>query len=150
MATTTPSGIDLIGTFGRLVEAYNRLERELGRSLEGLCGIPHSWYEVFLRISRAEGGRVSMGALADQVALTTGGITRMLDRMVAAGYVERVPCPTDRRVQYATLTPAGRAKLKEATAINTRDLESAFTGFTAKDLASLDELLDRLRDRPAR
>ena len=40
-----------------------------------------------------------MSQLADQVALTSGGITRLLDRMTAAGLVQRVPCPTDRRVQ---------------------------------------------------
>jgi MarR family transcriptional regulator, 2-MHQ and catechol-resistance regulon repressor len=147
MATSTARGSDLISTFGRLAEAYAGLERDLGRSLEERCGIPHSWYEVFLRISRADGGQVTMGSLAEQVALTTGGITRLLDRMVAAGYVERVPCPTDRRVQWATLTRAGRAKLTQATKVNVRDLEAAFAGFEPDELASLDQLLDRLRKR---
>ena len=55
-----------------------------------------------------------MGALAQQVALTTGGVTRLVDRMISAGLVERVPCPTDRRVLFAALTPAGEAKLDEA------------------------------------
>jgi MarR family 2-MHQ and catechol resistance regulon transcriptional repressor len=144
---TTRSGVELISTFGRLVEVYNRLEHRFGRSLEEQCGIPHSWYEVFLRISRADDGLVTLGSLAEQVALTTGGITRMLDRMVDAGYVERVPCPTDRRVSFAALTPAGRKKLEEATAVNVRDLEAAFAGFGSEELASLDGLLDRLRTR---
>ena len=94
----------LITTFGRLVEAYSGLGQQLGRSLEQQAGIPHTWFEVLLRISRADRGQISMGALAQQVALTTGGITRLLDRMIAAGLVERVPCPTDRRVYFAALT----------------------------------------------
>jgi len=51
-----------------------------------------------------------MSALADQTALTGGGVTRLNDRMITAGLVQRDPCPTDRRISYAALTPAGRLK----------------------------------------
>jgi DNA-binding MarR family transcriptional regulator len=148
MATRTAIDDPLITTFGRLVEVQSRLGQRLGRSLEERCGIPHSWFEVLLRIGRADGGLVSMGALAQQVALTSGGITRMLDRMIGAGLVQRVPCPTDRRVQFGALTPAGQAKLEEAAAVHADNLRQAFAGFDASDLRSLDQLLDRLR--PAR
>jgi MarR family 2-MHQ and catechol resistance regulon transcriptional repressor len=135
----------LITTFGRLVEAHATLARRAGRSLEQQCGIPHAWFEVLLRISRADGGQVSMGALAQQVALTSGGITRLLDRMIDAGLVQRVPCPTDRRVQFAALTDQGLAKLDEAAAVHAADLRSAFAGFTKLELDALDGLLDKLR-----
>lgn len=148
--TTTPSPAapDLTTTFGRFVEAYTTIERRLSRALEDECGLPHSWFEVMLRVSRAEGGMASMGSLAEQVALTTGGITRMVDRMIATGYVERVPCPSDRRVVYATLTAAGRAKLAEARAVNDAHLREVFSRFSSGDLAELDGLLDRLRFAP--
>lgn len=136
---------DLTTTFGRFVEAYTSIERRLGRALEDECALPHSWFEVMLRISRAEGGMASMGSLAEQVALTTGGITRMVDRMIATGLVERVPCPSDRRVVYATLTTAGRAKLAEARVVNDAHLREAFANFSDADLVELDGLLDRLR-----
>jgi MarR family 2-MHQ and catechol resistance regulon transcriptional repressor len=135
----------LITTFGRLVEGYSALDRQLGRSLEQRCGIPHAWFEVLLRISRADGGQISMGPLAQQVALTTGGITRMLDRMIGAGLVQRVPCPTDRRVYFAALTEQGQAKLDDAAKIHAANLRQAFAGFTADELRTFDDLLDRLR-----
>ena len=135
----------LITTFGRLVEVHSRVGQQLGRSLEQQCGISHSMFEVLLRISRADGGQVSMSALAEQVALTTGGITRLLDRMVDAGLVERVPCPTDRRVYFAALTAAGRAKLTEASRIHAANLRQVFGGFTPREMQALDEMLDRLR-----
>lgn len=136
----------LITTFGRLVEVHSGLGQQLGRSLEQECGIPHAWFEVLLRVSRAEDGQISMGALAQQVALTTGGVTRLLDRMIAADLVARVPCPTDRRVQFAALTEQGRAKLDQAVAVHAANLRQAFAGFSAQDLRTFDELLDRLRD----
>lgn len=139
---------DLTTTFGRFVEAYSAIERRLSRALDDECGLPHTWFEVMLRISRAEGGLASMGSLAEQVALTTGGITRMVDRMIATGYVERVPCPSDRRVVYAALTAAGQAKLDEARAVNDAQLREVFAGFSDADLGEFDGLLDRLR--PAR
>ena len=145
MVNATDADESLITTFGRVVEAYSTLDQQLGRSLEQQCGIPHSWFEVLLRISRAEGGQISMGTLAQQVALTTGGITRLLDRMIAAGLIERVPCPTDRRVQFAALTAQGRAKLGEAAKVHAANLRQAFAGFTAQDLRRFDDLLDRLR-----
>lgn len=136
----------LITTFGRLVEVHSGLGQQLGRSLEQECGIPHSWFEVLLRVARADGGQVSMGVLAQQVALTTGGVTRLLDRMVAAGLVARVPCPTDRRVQFAALTEAGEETLEQAAMVHVANLRRAFAQFTAQDCRTLDDLLDRLRD----
>jgi MarR family 2-MHQ and catechol resistance regulon transcriptional repressor len=138
----------LVTTFGRLVEAHAAVSRRTGRSLETACGIPQPWFEVLLRISRADGGQVSMGSLAQQVALTSGGITRLLDRMIAGGLVERVPCPTDRRVLFAALTPQGRELLAQALVVHTADLREAFGGFARRDLDALDGLLDRLRDAP--
>jgi MarR family 2-MHQ and catechol resistance regulon transcriptional repressor len=135
----------LVTTFGRLVEAHATLGRRTGRSLEQRCGIPTAWFEVLLRIARADGAQVSMGGLAQQVALTSGGITRLLDRMVEAGLVQRLPCPTDRRVQFAALTDQGRSKLDEALLVHSADLREVFAGFTAQDLDDLDGLLDRLR-----
>ena len=145
--TPTPSlaEADLTTTFGRFVEAHAAIERRLSRALEDQCGLAHSWFEVMLRISRAEGGLASMSSLAEQVALTTGGITRMVDRMISTGYVERVPCPSDRRVVYAALTTAGRVKLDEARVVHDAQLGAVFAGFSDADLAALDGLLDRLR-----
>ena len=135
----------LITSWGRLVEAYSFLGRRLDASLEARCGIPSTWFEVLLRLARADGGQLSMGALAEEVALTTGGITRLLDRMIGAGLVERRPCPTDRRVAFAALTPAGRTKIEEAAAIHAADLQEIFAVFSPKERRTLDELLDRLR-----
>jgi MarR family transcriptional regulator, 2-MHQ and catechol-resistance regulon repressor len=136
----------LITTFGRLVEAHSSLGRQLGRSLESQAGIPQAWFEVLLRIGRSEGGRISMGALASQVALTSGGVTRLVDRLIDGGLVERIPCPTDRRVSFAALTPAGQDSLRRATAVHVADLRRVFAGFDDADLRTLDDLLDRLRE----
>ncbi len=147
--STSPARDDaLITTFGRLLEAQGRLERRLGAELQARCGVPHAWFEVLVRLSRSDDGQLTMGDLAEQVTLTTGGVTRLIDRMVAAGYVERRPSPTDRRVSYAALTAAGRRKLDEAVAVHGANLRAIFAGFTDEERETLDVLLDRLRGVP--
>ncbi len=145
MARLTKADDRLITTFGRLVEAHSSLGRQLGRELEQQCGISHTTFEVLLRISRADGGQLSMSSLAQQVALTTGGITRLLDRMIEAGLVQRVPCPTDRRVAFAALTASGQSALEGALHVHASNLRRVFKGFSADELNTLDDLLDRLR-----
>ena len=145
MTPISSSDDALITTFGRLVEVQSRLERRLGADLEARVGLPHAWFEVLVRLSRSEHGQLTMGALAEQVTLTTGGVTRLVDRMEAAGLVERVPCRTDRRVSYAGITAAGRAKFQEAAEVHAANLRTVFDGFSAKELTTLDALLDRLR-----
>ncbi|MFE7892671.1 MarR family winged helix-turn-helix transcriptional regulator [Streptomyces sp. NPDC057412] len=51
-------------------------------------------------------GAMSPGELADRTGLTTGPTTRLIDRLERAGYVRRVPDPTDRR--KVTVEPVGR------------------------------------------
>ena len=139
----------LISTFGRLVEVQSRLERRLGADLEARCGLPHAWFEVLLRLARSDDGQLMMSALAEQVTLTNGGITRLVDRMEAAGLVERRPCRSDRRVSYAAITPGGRRKLTEAADVHAANLRTVFAGFSERELRVLDRLLDRLRAAPA-
>jgi DNA-binding MarR family transcriptional regulator len=134
-----------VTTFGRLLEACHGLEVRLGAALERSAGVPLTTFEVLLRLSRSPGGALTMGELSRQLALTTGGITRLVDRLGDTGLVERRPSPSDRRVQYAVITPAGEATLRRALAHHTDALLATFEGFSAKDLATLDRLLDRLR-----
>ena len=139
---------DLITTFGRLVEVQGRLERRLGAELEARFGLPHAWFEVLVRLARSDGGQLTMSTLAEQVTLTTGGVTRLIDRMESAGLVERVPCRNDRRVSYAAITPVGRTRLADASTVVAANLRAVFDGFSGTELATLDTLLDRLRAVP--
>ena len=136
----------LVTTFGRLLEATHHLEDLLGRDLAASSDLPLTWFEVLLRLSRNDGGELTMGELSEQLALTTGGVTRLIDRMSAAGYVERRPCETDRRVQFTAITPAGRAVLAPALRGHVAALRELFADFSATDLARFDVLLDRLRN----
>ncbi|GAA1776755.1 MarR family winged helix-turn-helix transcriptional regulator [Actinomadura chokoriensis] len=120
---------DVVHEFGALLGAASALERIAGRELERRCGIRHAVFEVLLRLSGAgaECPR-SMGGLAGELILTSGGMTRIIDRMEEAGLVRREPAPGDRRRQMVDLTPAGRAKLDEALRVHAETLREHFAG----------------------
>lgn len=135
-----------ITSFGLLVEANRRLLRTFDRSLRDQHGISIVWFEALLRLSRSENGRMSMSDLADQLVLSSGGITRLVDRLEDAGLVAREACPSDRRVQWARLTPGGTRKLEEAAASHLRDLDDHFlSGMNDAELETITRVLDRLR-----
>ncbi|MFF6988465.1 MarR family transcriptional regulator [Streptomyces sp. NPDC010273] len=101
---------------------------------------------MLIRLARSEGEELMMSSLADQIALTTSGVTRLVHRMQVAGYVERRPCPTDRRVSYAGIIATGRDVLDRAAVVHARNLRKVFEGFIPQDLAALDTALDHVRE----
>ncbi|MGW1716935.1 MarR family winged helix-turn-helix transcriptional regulator [Streptomyces sp. NPDC002156] len=105
---------ELILAFGRLQGAANRLEYILGRALEVECGISHLMFEVLLILGRAGEPGLSMRAIAQEQVLTTGGATRLVDRMEAAELVERAADPGDRRARLVRLTTLGEETVVRA------------------------------------
>jgi DNA-binding MarR family transcriptional regulator len=88
-----------------------------------------------------------MGDLAEALVITRGGLTKLVDRLIKAGLLERTFCETDRRVSYATLMPAGRDLLEEMRPVVVAELNVAFAArLTAAEANALREALDRVRD----
>ena len=99
-----------------IVRTHRRLTDSLGRELEQNVGIPLVFFDVLIHVGGAPQSRLTMSKLSSDVALTTGGVTRLVDRMVEAGLVARENCPSDRRSIYVVLTPEGQAVLHRAVA----------------------------------
>ena len=134
-----------ITTFGRLFEAHARLTHLLGNELEAELGLPLPWYGVLLHVGRSPHGVRPMGELVNATAFTSGGVTRLVDRMERAGLVERRPCPSDRRVQYVGLTDAGRDMLERATAVHLRGIQQHMMNrLEPREVADLDATLAKL------
>lgn len=134
-----------IHAFGVTLEALTRLNHLFDRSLREQVGLGQGWFEALLRIERS-GGFMTMGSLAEQVALTSGGVTRLVDRLVEVGFAERRNCATDRRVQYVAITDAGRSALASALEIHLVDLDREFIGrISPEELAVVVAVMDRLR-----
>jgi DNA-binding MarR family transcriptional regulator len=88
-----------------------------------------------------------MNVLAERVILSRSGITRLVDRLEAAGSVERAACTTDARGQEAVLTPLGLSRLRAAATTHLDGVRRYFLGrLDAADLAGLEASLSRVAD----
>ncbi|MEV6239821.1 MarR family transcriptional regulator [Lentzea sp. NPDC051838] len=116
----------LMLAFGRLQGAANRLEYLLGRALEQECGITHLEFEVLLILARAGEPGLSMRAISQEQVLTTGGATRVIDRLERDGLVERAPHPTDKRSRLAKLTSKGSKTLVHAANVHLANIKQHF------------------------
>jgi len=73
------------------------------------AGLPElAWYDVLWALERAPEGRLRMHELADALVVSRSNLTRLVDRLEAAGLAERARGGEDRRGAYAVLTAAGR------------------------------------------
>ena len=136
---------DRIFQFGVALEAMGRITRALEHHLKEDSGLSMSEFEGLLRVERS-GGYVAMGELASQLTLTSGGVTRLVDRLASMGYMERKPCTDDRRVQWAVITDEGRTKLHAAVVPHLEDLSAEYVGrMSASELATVTKVMDRLR-----
>ncbi|MFD9355071.1 MarR family winged helix-turn-helix transcriptional regulator [Streptomyces sp. NPDC060031] len=116
----------LVLAFGRLQGAAGRLEYLLGSAIEEEFGITHAMYEVLLIVGRAGGPGVSMRTVAQERVLTTGGMTRLVDRMEAAGLVVRADDPGDRRGRLLRLTEHGEDVVVRASRLHVENIRRHF------------------------
>ena len=138
---TTPEITAWVG----LLRAHATTTRRFNAELVAEHGLTLNDYEVLLHLSRADGRRLRRVDLAERVLLTPSGITRLLEGLERAGFVERAACESDARVTYAQLTDEGEAKLGEAAESHVSAIRGFFRDrFSKEELVALGGLLERL------
>lgn len=90
--------------------------------IAGAAGITSQQYQAMLVIKTHPGGAVSIKELAEQMLLLPNGAVQMVDRLAAAGFVERTPSPVDRRSVLVGLTKEGSRLLEQLAADHSREL----------------------------
>jgi DNA-binding MarR family transcriptional regulator len=115
-----------IETWRDFLIAHARLQRLLDEDLRAEHDVSLAEYDALLQLAEAPGRRLRMHQLADRVLLSRSGVTRLIDRLVADGSVERDSCQTDARGAEAVLTPAGLERLRDAAGTHLRGIGQHF------------------------
>ena len=127
------------------LKSHATILRELDAELVAEHGLTTRDYEVLLHLSQAERRHLAMSALAERTMLTRSGITRLVDGLVDAGFVERKSCANEARVSYAQLTDEGHDKLRGASRSHIAGVRRQFVErFSEEELHVLAKLLSRL------
>ena len=129
------------------MEGFTRTHRRIDADIRAVEILPGPWFEVLLRLSRSAGHELPLTRLAKEISFSSGGFTKMTDRLVAAGLIERHPDISDRRVTLARLTSRGAEVLEEALEHHVDSLRRhVLAPLGAERFAELAAAMESLRD----
>lgn len=148
-AVTGSTGVRIaperLAVWRQFLEAHAVVVGALEAELDAERGLPLAWYDVLVSLHEAPGRRLRMQDLARRVLFSRSGLTRLVDRMAAAGYVDRERCADDRRGTFAVLTPEGAKCLRDATGVHLRGVGEHFDRHLAgADIVALGAALTKV------
>lgn len=136
---------DLVASWTLVVQGIQETQQLVLADVERV-GVPAQWFAVLYLLLRAPDERLPMSKLARDLSMTSGGFTKLADRMARDGLIDRRGSSGDRRVVHAALTDRGRVIGRDgartyAEAISARVLQAV----TTEDLHKLAEIGQTLR-----
>ena len=118
------------------------LTRELHERMAALGVTPAQWP---LLLAMKQGNEPTAIELARELSMNAGAMTRMIDRLVEKGLIERSRCPHDRRATRLSLTEAGHEALEPISAVLAETLNDLLRGFSPDEFETLLTLLRRVQ-----
>ena len=127
------------------MRAQTLLRRQLESEVLLPRGLTFNDFEALMHLARADDDRMRRIDLAAALMLSPSGVTRLLDGLQAAGFIENRHCDDDARVTWAALTDEGRRTL-ECVGVDHADLLRAHFRDALDDdeVVQLTDLLGRL------
>ena len=146
MATATKPEIspEQLRAWRAFMRAHSSMLRRIGKDLADAGMPPLSWYDVLAVLRDAPQARLRQVDVAEQLLLSTSGLSRLLDRIEEAGLVRRVACPGDRRSLHLELTDDGAETLDRMWPVYARGIAEDFLpafGKDAREIASAMEMI---------
>jgi DNA-binding MarR family transcriptional regulator len=138
---------DLVAQWVLIVHGIQATQQLVLSDVERV-GVPAQWFAVLHLLLRAPEERLPMSRLARDLSMTSGGFTKLADRMAREGLIDRRGSAGDRRVVHAALTDRGRQIGRDgvrsyAEAIRSRVLEAITTG----DVKKMADIAETLRSK---
>lgn len=89
-------------------------------------------------------GRQPLQQIGNKILLASGSITYVIDKLEKRGYLERLACPSDRRVTYAEISEEGNAFMAEIFPIHEQKLHELMDALTPDEKEQAIQLLKKL------
>ena len=139
------SVVDLKKLFSELIRFETEIWNAIDARLRAEFDLPLSRFEPMQVMSRRDLCRVQ--DIAEQLIITVGGASKLVDRIEDCGYCSRRANPEDRRSSIVELTPTGKRILAKATLVFEEELQSWLGVLPERSLHQLATTLARLRPR---
>jgi DNA-binding MarR family transcriptional regulator len=136
-----------LATWRAFLDAHAILIQRIEQDLKAHGLPPLGWYDVLWPLRRAEGRRLRMNELAEEVVLSRTGLVRLVDRIEAAGLLRREPVPEDGRGAYVAITDEGAAVLRRMWPVYRRHIEENFLDPLGGSAGRLRTALERIVEK---
>jgi DNA-binding MarR family transcriptional regulator len=134
-----------ITAWARLLKTSAKLVAAVERDLKAAGLPPLGWYDALLELHRAGGQGLRPSDLEREMLLPQYNVSRLIDRLEAAGYVERRPHPEDGRGQVLLITAEGTALTRRMWRVYRRTIAREFAAKLGEgDARRLAKLLGRM------
>ncbi len=136
--------VEVERALARIAHLLNRAKQHHQVAAE--AGVPVDRAAVPILRQLAEGEPMRPGDLAAQLAVEAPHVTRQVQRLEAAGYVERVPDPADRRALRLRLTDPGRDAVERILDAGRQSIAQALADWSPEERGQLATLFHRMVD----
>ncbi len=120
-----------------LLKVSVTLSKHIDDALQTSGKVQFEVYDVLLSLEDAPGGKLTMTELAETVVVSPSGITRIIDRMIIAGFVKREANTVDRRSKFACITEKGIEARKLASPIVLSAMQEVWASKMTEEEASV-------------
>jgi DNA-binding MarR family transcriptional regulator len=140
----TPSD-STVRAWARLMKVQQRALGEIEETLAKAKLPPLEWYDVLLELERAGDRGLRPFALERELLLAQYNLSRLIDRMEKAGYVERSACEDDGRGQVVAITASGKTIRRRMWPVYSQEIQRFFGNPLAEsEIRTLDGVLGKL------
>ena len=129
----------------RLLACEGLVEQSVRTRLRTTFDITLPQFDVLSELEHA-GDALTMSQLSENLMVSNGNVTGVVDRLERDGYVRRAASPTDRRVQYIELTDHGVSAFKQMATVHEQWITELFSGLTADEIKTLIAGLSKAKD----
>jgi len=136
-----------VAALGQLARLFRTAHLADGALAEGLAEhrLQPGWFDLLAALRRAgEPYELNPTELIRATMLSSGGMTKRLDRLAAEGLVERRPDPADRRGTLVRLTPRGREAVDAALETHAANEEALLQALEPGERETFDRILRKL------
>jgi DNA-binding MarR family transcriptional regulator len=128
-----------------LMRVLHLLPQRLDRHLREQAGINHMYYMIMALLSAQPERQMTLSGLAHGVGMIPSRLTHALSSLEQRAWVERRPCPDDRRVQFARLTDEGMRALEQIAPEHVAEVRrTVIDVLSRKDLADLRRIAGKI------
>lgn len=131
-----------------LFRAQHEVLQEISGDFDG-DELTQAEYDVLLTVTRGENGSARLRDVTANMLISQPSVSRLVDRMVSRGLLQKCPDPLDGRGALVTATEHGQTSFRRVATAHGRSIADRMSVLSDEELAQLRTLTSKLRERPA-